>query len=128
MCVSSVHEEEENGEDNILYNARAETHFVSFRNSQIELRSPTVRRPNKNPRRARARGLLRATKQSAFFVAKTFLSFPFFSLAPRNLPIYIYVSAKRHDDDRHIYLYIIHMLCYVCYCEENWLPSAFDEK
>lgn len=39
---------------------RVRTHFVSFRNSQIELRLPTVRRPkNKNPRlgeSGRARG------------------------------------------------------------------------
>lgn len=35
-------------------------HFVSFRNSQIELRLPTVRRPNKNPR-------LRGARRGGFY-------------------------------------------------------------
>jgi len=73
--------------------------FCVVRNSQIELRSPTtVRRPNKNPRLCARAGLLRATKQSAFFVAKTFLFFFFASPSPHStssLPLpYVYAAPQ----------------------------------
>jgi hypothetical protein len=105
VCIIRVQKEE--NREYILYTIRVyvcvETHFVSFRNSQIELRSSTVRRSNKNLRLdARAWGLLRATKQSAFFVAKTFLIFFPLAFSHRQSTLACAILAIVSSSSRHL--------------------------
>lgn len=109
-------------------------HFVSFRNSQIELRSTTDETSKIKilNRLWRARsGLLRATKQSAFFAAKTFL-FSYRHPLPRRptqptepnslsagVPPHHLTYMCAHDTRVAVGRYIH---------EENWSPLSAENK